>query len=80
MGINLVVAVTDGDWFEMLRRAAEPDRGKFRRVRGKFPSPSACERAVISNGRQRFPPLRLGARGCGVTRLRCRRLLLGRVG
>ena len=23
MGINLVIAVTDGDWFEMLRRQSE---------------------------------------------------------
>ena len=26
---NLVIAVTDGDWFEMLRRQAGPRRGQF---------------------------------------------------
>ena len=32
MGINLVIAVTDGDWFEMLRR--QPDLSEVTREIG----------------------------------------------
>ncbi len=43
MGINLVVAVTDGDWFEMLRR--QPDLGEV-----NFWSPSAGNFGALQRG------------------------------
>lgn len=43
MGINLVIAVTDGDWFEMLRR--QPDLGEV-----NFWAPSAAKFRALQPG------------------------------
>ena len=43
MGINLVIAVTDGDWFEMLRR--QSDLGEV-----NFWAPSAANFRALQPG------------------------------
>lgn len=43
MGINLVIAVTDGDWFEMLRR--QPELGEV-----NFWAPSAANFRALQPG------------------------------
>jgi hypothetical protein len=45
MGINLVVAVTDGDWFELLRQQPNLAEVNLGTIRREFPP---CTRASCS--------------------------------
>ena len=51
MGINLVIAVTDGDWFDMLRQQPNLDEVNFWAVGRKLPCTPAVRNVSVQAAR-----------------------------